>query len=138
MGLFMRQSIRYLAQYSHESGLSMQQIRALFHIHDFQHGVTDIGDHLGVTKAAASQMLDKMVEQGFITRSEDPQDRRGKQIHLTEKGSMAMQASLQARQSWLDVLAVQFTPTEKVEITRALSMLLEKARFLDPDVRTEK
>ena len=84
--VLMRLSMHQLLQYSRESGLSMQQIRALFHIHECPRGITNIGEHLGITKAAASQMIDKMVEQGFITRVEDPQDRRGKHITLTEKG----------------------------------------------------
>lgn len=132
-----RQSMRQLVQYSHESGLSMQQIRALFRIHECQRGVTDIGDHLGVTKAAASQMLDKMVEQGFITRTEDPQDRRGKHITLTEKGQLAMQKSLEARHGWLTQLADKFSIKEKEEISHALSILVEKARQVEIDSSTK-
>jgi DNA-binding MarR family transcriptional regulator len=131
IGIFMRQSMRQLVQYSQESGLSMQQIRALFRIHECQRGVTDIGDHLGVTKAAASQMLEKMVEQGFITRTEDPQDRRGKHITLTEKGQLAMQKSLEARHGWLTQMAGEFTPKEKEEISHSLSILVKKARQVD-------
>lgn len=130
---FMRQSMHNLVQYSHESGLSMQQIRALFRIHDCARGVSDIGDHLGVSKAAASQMLDRMVEQGFILRSEDPIDRRGKQITLTEKGLTAMQKSMEARQGWLNQLAVKFSAVEKEQVTRALEILVVKARQIDPD-----
>jgi DNA-binding MarR family transcriptional regulator len=129
--VFMRLSMRQLMQYSHESGLSMQQIRALFHIHDCPRGITNIGDHLGITKAAASQMIDKMVEQGLMTRVEDPQDRRGKNITLTEKGLLAMQKSLQARQGWLENLAASFSVSEKEQVSQALASLVEKARRIE-------
>ncbi len=127
----MRLSMRQLMQYSRESGLSMQQIRTLFHIHDCPRGITNIGEHLGITKAAASQMIDKMVEQRFITRVEDPQDRRGKSITLTEKGLLAMQKSLEARQGWLETLASRFSPEEGEQVTQSLSLLVEKARQLE-------
>lgn len=127
----MRLSMHQLVQYFHESGLSMQQIRALFYIHESPRGITNIGDHLGITKAAASQMIDKMVEQGFITRAEDPQDRRSKHITLTEKGILAMQKSIEARQGWLENLASRFSPEEGDQLTQSLSLLVEKARQLE-------
>lgn len=127
----MHLSMHQLMQYSRESGLSMQQIRALFHIHECPRGITNIGEHLGITKAAASQMIDKMVEQGFITRVEDPKDRRGKNINLTEKGLHAMQKSLEARQGWLEKFASKFSPDESDQVTRSLVMMVEKARQLE-------
>ncbi len=125
--------MRQLMQYSRESGLSMQQIRALFHIHDCPRGITNIGEHLGITKAAASQMIDKMVEQGFITRVEDPQDRRSKSITLTEKGLLAMQKSLEAREGWLDHLAASFSASDKDHVAQSLSVLVNKARQLETE-----
>lgn len=132
--VLMRLSMRQLMQYSRESGLSMQQIRALFHIHDCPRGITNIGDHLGITKAAASQMIDKMVEQGFINRAEDPLDRRGKNITLTEKGILAMQKSLHARQIWLDDLASRITPKEGEQVIQSLSILVEKTREIETEI----
>ena len=87
---------------SRESGLSMSQISALFHIHQADgSGVTDLGDHLGVTSAAASQMLERLVQQELILRTEDPDDRRVKQMVLTEKGArVSRRASMPARVGW--------------------------------------
>jgi DNA-binding MarR family transcriptional regulator len=133
MKVFMRQSVQHMIQYSHESGLSMQQIRALFRIHDCSRGVSDLGCHLGVSKAAASQMLDRMVDQGFILRSEDPEDRRSKHIVLTEKGLLAMQRSIETRQGWLTQLAGHFSPTEKEQVSQALDILVEKASQIKSD-----
>ena len=62
----MHRSMRHFLRYARESGLSMSQFGALFHIHRRgSSGVTDLGDHLGVTSAAASQMLDRLVQQGL-------------------------------------------------------------------------
>jgi DNA-binding MarR family transcriptional regulator len=98
----MRRSMRNVMRYIKESGLSMSQMGALFHLHrQGSCGVSDLGEHLSVTSAAASQLLDRLVEQGLILRSEDPQDRRLKQVVLTEQGMRVIHESLLARQGWL-------------------------------------
>jgi len=137
--IFMRRSMGSFILYSKETGLSMSQLGALINIyHQGILGVSDIGDHLGVTSAAASQMLDRLVNQDLIMRSEDPNDRRGKQIRLTEKGRLVVQGSLQARQGWLKSLAGNLTADEKAKVIAALEILVEKAdrSGLPPDPET--
>src|SRR5450759_1206966 len=109
--------MRNFMLFSKESGVSIPQIGALMQI---QHGglrcVTEISADLGITSAAASQMLERLVQQKFIVRSEDPMDRRMKQIVLTEKGLQMLKESIRARQSWLDELASILSPAEQVQI----------------------
>ncbi|MEW6717482.1 MAG: MarR family transcriptional regulator [Chloroflexota bacterium] len=124
----MRRSMRNFLHYARESGLSMSQIGTLFHLHHMgSSGVTDLGDHLGVTSAAASQMLERLVQQGLILRSEDPNDRRVKQIILTDKGNRVLEEGIRARQGWLDNLAESLSASEKEQITAALNILIDKA-----------
>jgi DNA-binding MarR family transcriptional regulator len=128
----MRVSMQNFLRYSKEVGLSMPQIGALFQI---QHrgiiGVGDMGSELGITSAAASQMLDRLVQQGLVIRSEDPNDRRGKQIKLTEKGLTVMHDSVRARQSWIDELSSRLSPTEKESIIAALSIVIDQTNQLE-------
>jgi DNA-binding MarR family transcriptional regulator len=132
VGVSMRRSMRHLLLYSRESGLSMSQMGALLLVHrKGVGGVSDIGDHLGITSAAASQMLERLVQQGIVVRSEDPHDRRVKQIALTQKGRRILQESIQARQSWVDDLARLLTPAEQKQVTAALNMLVEKSGQLE-------
>ena len=131
MEVFMRRSVRDFTSYARESGLSMSQLGALFQIHHKgSSGVTDLGDKLGVTSSAASQMLERLVHQGLILRSEDPSDRRVKQIALTDKGCQVLQESIRARQSWLSGLAEILSDSEKEEIIAALNILIDKANHL--------
>jgi len=51
---------------------------------------------LGLTKQAASQLVDTLVLRGYITRSPDPQDRRRMNILLTERGELAARAAREA------------------------------------------
>jgi DNA-binding MarR family transcriptional regulator len=130
LGIFMRRSMRNFMLYAKDSGLSISQIMALFRIQKGADCVSDLGDALGVTSAAASQMLERLVQQELILRSEDPHDRRAKKIALTEKGRGILQESLHARQNWLDELAETLSPTEKETVMAALDILNEKANLL--------
>jgi len=132
VAVFMRRSMRNFVHYARESGLSMSQVNALFHIHRKGGcGVTDVGDNLGVTSAAASQMLDRLVQQDLILRTEDPGDRRAKQLVLTEKGVRAVQEGIHARQGWLADLAIMLSPSEKEQVAAALNILIDKTKQME-------
>ena len=51
------------------------------------HLVGDVVHFLGVSYAAASQTVDKLVKTGYVTLESDPRDRRVKRINATEKGA---------------------------------------------------
>jgi DNA-binding MarR family transcriptional regulator len=129
--VFMCNSMHSFILYSKESGLSMSQIGAMFHIYRGSHGVCDIGEDLGITSAAASQMLERLVQQGLILRSEDPLDRRAKKMVLTEKGQQVLDASIRCRQRWLNSLADILSPAEQEQIVASLTLLIEKAFQLE-------
>jgi DNA-binding MarR family transcriptional regulator len=131
-GVFMRNSMHNFLLFSKEKGVSIPQIGALFQIR--RKGVcsvSDIGDELGVTNAAASQMIENLVNLDLIRRSEDPQDRRVKQLVLTEKGRKVLQESIHARQAWLSGLSALLTSQEQIQVVSALKILVEKANKLE-------
>lgn len=132
MEVFMQRSMHHFIRYARDSGLSVPQVGALFHIqHKGGSGVTGLGDGLGVTSAAASQMLERLVQQGLISRSEDPEDRRAKQLALTEKGRQILHESIiQARQVWLDELAGALSNEEKEQVCAALEIMIKKVNQL--------
>ena len=129
--VFMRSSMRNFIFYIKERGLSMSQIGALFLIHRGSSSVSDIAEELGITNAAASQMLERMVQQNLILRSEDPNDRRVKQVMLTDDGRQLVRESIAARQGWLDNLAQALSDCEKEQIGTALNILIDKATQIE-------
>src|SRR5690606_22056283 len=48
--------------------------------------VTDLAAHLGVTKQAASQLVDELVRKGYAERRPHPGDARARLVVLTESG----------------------------------------------------
>ncbi len=70
------------------SALSVTQLRPIIFLH--QNGRSSVGEvaaDSGVTLATASQMLDKLVETGWIERGSNPEDRRQVHVWLTEKAA---------------------------------------------------
>lgn len=127
----MHRSIRNFIHYARETGLSMSQLGAMAHIRcSGTAGVTELGDHLGVTSAAASQMLERLVKQELILRTEDPSDRRVKQIYLTDKGLRVLHESIRAHQNWLYEMGEILSASEKEAVIAALNVLIDKANHL--------
>ena len=145
--VFTNRSMRDTMQFWKESGLSMPQISTLIRLHyRGACGISEMGNHLGVTNAAASQIVDRLVHLGYLERTEDQTDRRMKQLTLTSKGNALIQKSLEARRRWLEDLVKALTPEQQAEIADALARLTETAQELDhvqkwsslPDALAEK
>ncbi|MEU6147166.1 MarR family winged helix-turn-helix transcriptional regulator [Streptomyces sp. NPDC047081] len=70
--------------------------------------VTELAVHLGVTKQAASQLVDDLVRKGFAERRPHPVDARARLIVLTERGWACTRAAEEAAgevvQGWVGVL----------------------------------
>ncbi len=119
--------MRNFWRYVKTRGLTIPQMFALRYI--FYKGtcnISDIARELGVSSAAVSQMLNRLVDQGYIVRREDPRDRRNKQLILTDKGRAALEESAAAQSRWLTEVAEKLTEEEKANILEALNVLEEK------------
>lgn len=130
--IFINRSMHDTLQFRKESGLSMPQIGALMKLHyRGRCGVSEVGDHLGVTDAAASQMVERLVQLKYLERTEDPNDRRVKQLSLTSRGRGLIEKSLEARRRWLEALVATLSAGEQAEIAAAFVRLTQAARALD-------
>ncbi|MEU2286352.1 MarR family winged helix-turn-helix transcriptional regulator [Streptomyces sp. NPDC013178] len=70
--------------------------------------VTELAAHLGVTKQAASQLVEELVRKGYVERRPHPEDARARLIVLTERGwectRAAEEAAADAVREWAAVL----------------------------------
>jgi DNA-binding MarR family transcriptional regulator len=55
--------------------------------------LTDIAARAGMAPQSMGEIVDDLVRKGYLTRREDPSDRRAKRIYLTRKGRDTAQAS---------------------------------------------
>ncbi|MFJ9710502.1 MarR family winged helix-turn-helix transcriptional regulator [Streptomyces sp. NPDC101234] len=70
--------------------------------------VTELAAHLGVTKQAASQLVDEAVRKGYVERRPHPGDARARLIVLTERGwactRAAEEAAAEVVGEWVELL----------------------------------
>ncbi len=130
--VFMHQSTHRTIQFAKQHHLSMSQLGAMLHLNrSGSCAVADISDDLGITSAAVSQMLDRLVDQGLVVRTEDPSDRRAKRIELTPRGMDTLDKAMAAREAWFRELASSLDDRDREESTAALIMLTERTRQLE-------
>jgi DNA-binding MarR family transcriptional regulator len=67
-------------------GLSVKQLLVLLATEDGPKRMGQLAIILGDTHAASTSILDYMTKVGWVTRERSPSDRRGVNIHITDKG----------------------------------------------------
>ena len=83
--------------------LTMAQFRALLVLaHEAPLAIGVLGEKLGVGLPAASRIVDRMVQDGLVERSDDPTDRRRALVRLGPRGQDAIDRIHQGRQSFHD------------------------------------
>jgi DNA-binding MarR family transcriptional regulator len=134
MDIFMHRSWRSWNHLAKSSGLSMPQFGILMQVHHRGNcAIGDIGEHFDITSAAASQLVDKLVQGGLIRREEDPQDRRAKVLNLTDKGRNFIQHGIEERRRWVDEVAGKLTSEERAKVAEALQIMTRAARELEAE-----
>ena len=138
MDIFATRSMHDWTRYVKASGLSMPQFGILMNLHH-RHtcGISDISGHMEISAAAASQLVEKLVQSGLLEREEDPNDRRAKLITLSARGQELIATGIEARSRWVDELITTLTPYEYETVAAALSTLTQAAGRLELK-KTEK
>jgi DNA-binding MarR family transcriptional regulator len=128
MEVVMSRSMHDWMHYVKSSGISMPQLQVLMRLfYRGACGVSHVSEDMSITNAAASQLVDKMFQQGLLDRVEDPVDRRAKQLTITEKGREFVADGIEQRYLWINELSEMFSEDERESISKALTILTEKA-----------
>jgi DNA-binding MarR family transcriptional regulator len=132
--VFMHRSFRDFRSFMDAAGLSPSQVGALMRLHcRGTCGVSDIGEHLGISVAAASQLVERLVGQGYLQRSEGQTDRRFKQVSLTPQGKALIESGIQQRQKWMEQLTNALSSQDQEAISAALALLTQAALELEAE-----
>ena len=134
MDIFMHRSMRGWGRFAKSAGLSMPQFGLLMQMHHKGAcGMSDVSERFEITPAAASQLVDKLVQSGLIQRVEDPHDRRAKLLSLTDKGRDLIQQGIEERYRWVDELSDKLTAGERVQISEALDIMTRVAQDMESE-----
>lgn len=127
--VFMHRSMADFRRFMGETGLSFPQINVLMRLYYHgQCGVSEIGSQMGVTNAAVSQVVERLVQLGLVERREDPDDRRARRLSLTPEGQVLIERGIAVRQQWIQDLATSLAPEQRQKIIDALTLLTQQAR----------
>lgn len=132
MDIFMHRSMRGWGRFAKSTGLSMPQFSVLMQLHyRGACGMSKISEGYDITPAAASQLVDKLVQSGLIQRVEDPNDRRAKLLSLATKGEELVQQGIEERYRWVDELAAKLSAEERAQVSDALDIMTRAAREME-------
>ena len=131
--LFMQRSLRGIMGSMKQDGLSMPQIYALMYLyHEGETRISDIAGLMDVGKAAASQLVDRMVQQGLVERVADESDRRARKIRLLPKSLAYLEKGVKAQHRQIRELLAKLTPDQRTTVQTAFRYLMEAMQSLDP------
>jgi DNA-binding MarR family transcriptional regulator len=132
MDAFMHRSMRGWSHFAKSTGLSMPQISILMQLHHKGPcGMSQVSDRFDITAAAASQLVDKLFQAGYLERTEDPTDRRAKLLTLSAKGEELIQQGTEERYRWMDDLTSNLSIVEQAKVVEALNILTKAAQTMD-------
>ena len=119
------QSLTDFFNYQRHSDLSLLQAYALTHL--YYKGpikVSELCEHMKVSPAAGSQMIDRLEKLDMVERIADPKDRRVRKIIVLEKGKGFVQEQFVGSQSWISEIPANMTSEQEAQITEILSSLI--------------
>jgi MarR family transcriptional regulator for hemolysin len=122
----MQRSLRGIMGSMRQDGLSMPQIYTLMYLyHEGEVRITDIGVLMDVGKAAASQLVERLVQQDLVERVEDESDRRAKKIRLLPKSLRLIEKGLEVQRRQMGQVMGQLSPEQMETVQKAFKYLIE-------------
>jgi DNA-binding MarR family transcriptional regulator len=118
--------------------LSMIQFKALMLLDSgVRLTIGQLAHKLGMTKPAASILVEKLVQTGLVERTEDATDRRRTFIQLTALGADRVTCLLHVRREQMRVLLQRMSPADVLALnqgTLALARAVKETLAEQPDV----
>ena len=106
------------------SGLTFTQLKLLNLIaHTEGHTVSDVAAFLGVSNAAASKGVDRLVRRGLLKREEAESDRRAVELSLSDEGRVLLEKYEAVTQKAMTELFGGLSPKELRDTARLLDRL---------------
>jgi len=120
--------IQEFMRFMKQHGLSTPQIHALMYIyHAGECQVSDISTLADSSNAAASQLVERLVQQEWVERREDPTNRRTKILKLSGKGKELIRDSVISNHFLKNVMG-SLSPDERKTVQAAFTILAQTAR----------
>jgi DNA-binding MarR family transcriptional regulator len=119
-----------------DSGLSMTQCKVLLELGGLGHTeetwqVGDLAEVFGTSVPSMSRAVDGLVKKGLATRVEDPEDRRVRQVKITEPGNDLVETLVAVRQTGMESFASTLNATQRRRLDAAVDSLMDRDDIAD-------
>jgi DNA-binding MarR family transcriptional regulator len=118
--------------------LTMAQLKSLFFINN--QGSTNSGKlaaALGVTPTNVTGIIDRLVKQGLVSRSEDVQDRRILVLQATDRGEALVAKLRERRRGYLSEVLARLSVDELATLAQGLNSLVKASEAREGENRHE-
>jgi DNA-binding MarR family transcriptional regulator len=102
---------------------------AFVRISDGDATTADVAEHLGITKQATGQLVDYLVDHGYVIRRPDERDARARLLLLTERGRACTVAAESAATETVDGWRSQLDPSEFDRLKVAFATITTPGRL---------
>jgi DNA-binding MarR family transcriptional regulator len=128
------QFVRAEMRSQREPSLSVPQFRVLAFLGRHPHAsLSKVADHIGITRATASTMVDRLVQRELVDRQEDPHERRHIMLKLTQMGSDRLEEMRNTTRQKIADLLDELTPKELDHVAIGLTLLGRVFNTANPD-----
>jgi len=106
------------------AGLSLARAKVLMRLDS--HGPMNqatLAGLLGFAPRSVTETVDGLERDGFVTRSEDPHDRRARIVSLTAAGREAVGAAVEVRSTTMDRIFGVLDPAERAQLVALLTTI---------------
>ncbi|WP_377641389.1 MarR family winged helix-turn-helix transcriptional regulator [Oryzobacter terrae] len=108
------------AEVARQAGLSTSELHSLRHLSKAPMGPVELAKALGVTSAASSGIVDRLVARGHVERRSHPDDGRRTAVVITDSGRAEVLRRLAPMFSGLAALDASLDEGERVVVERYL------------------
>lgn len=104
--------------------LSVPQFRTLAFLDRHpESSLSDLANHLGVTRATASANVERLVQRGFVDRCDDPKERRRVALKLTDDGRAHLLSARHQTRAYIAELLGCLSLEQVAQVEKGLELL---------------
>src|SRR5438045_7089674 len=119
---------QFLWQRAAELDLTYAQGQVLFHVAAHPGcRMGDVGKAFGVTLPAVTHLVDRLEQKDFITRADDPADRRACVLEVTRAGAALVDELQAMRLRSLEAVLARMSADDRTSVVRGLEALVERS-----------
>jgi len=117
---------QFLWQRAAELDLTYAQGQVLFHVAAHPGcRMGDVGKAFAVTLPAVTHLVDRLEQKGFVTRADDPVDRRAYVLEVTRAGAALVDELNAMRLRSLEAVLARMSVADRTRVVRGLEALVD-------------